>query len=653
MRYWLLLLILFSQVKVLGQETFEFRGPDNQKLKYMITSSSTVEVVSKNVDIGEGYKYMQVIIPQIVKYRGSQYTVTSIGGAFQECSTLRTVEIPNSVTKIGDYAFKGCTSIRSIKIPNAVTTIGKWAFERCTMLKSIEIPNSVTTIGDFAFEGCTTLNNVKISESVMSIGKGAFRYCSALVTIEGLRPDIRMDADVFTFSPVGMKKETSNINNHNNTQSTNPQITQILQNYVISRIKVWQKKREFETTAQYKARVTKENQQIKTQELLDEAIKDYTDKKKINVTLDSYDADIQLFKINSNYGQQYVKVPLQEAPAFKQYFSHATFKPSYIATNEGIILSALTVSVNGKQYYSEQPNYTEPTAVTLNIELPDINFAFDKAPVSEPPKQKNVIVDNSLDINIPSTTTNNNHTFAVIIGNEKYMHVAEVPFANNDARTFALYCQKTLGIPVQNIRKYENVTFGTMLSAISDIKSISMAYNGQLNVIFYYAGHGIPNESTKDAYILPVDANGIQTEACYPLSRLYKELSELGAQNVVVFMDACFSGAQRGEGMLISARGITLKAKQEIPQGNMIVFSAASDDQTAFPYKEKGHGLFTYFLLKKLQETKGECTLGELGEYVYQKVLQSSVVINRKSQTPTIVPAAGFEDTWKPIRLKQ
>lgn len=653
MRYWLLLLILFSQVKVLGQEKFEFRGPDNQKLKYMITSASTVEVVSKNVDIGDGYKYMQVIIPKLVMYRGSQYTVTSIGSAFQECSTLRTVEIPNTVTKIGDYAFKGCTSIRSIKIPNSVIIIGKWAFERCTMLKSIEIPNSVTSIGDFAFEGCTTLNNVKIPESVISIGKGAFRYCSTLVTIDGLRPDIRMDADVFTYSPVGMKKDTDNINNHNSTQSTNLQITQELHNYIISRIKVWQKKREFETTAQYKARVTKENQQKKMQELLDEAIKDYTDKKKINVTLDSYDADFQLFKINSNYGQQYIKVPLQEAPTFKQNFSHATFMPSYIATNEGIILNALTVSINGKQYHSEQPNYTENTAVTHNIELPDISFSFDKAPTSISPKQKSVIIDNSLDTNIPSSTSNNSHTFAVIIGNEKYLHVAEVPFANNDARTFALYCQKTLGIPVQNIRKYENVTFGTMLSAISDIKSISTAYNGQLNIIFYYAGHGIPNESTKDAYLLPVDANGIQTEACYPLSRLYKELGDLGAQNVVIFMDACFSGAQRGEGMLISARGIALKTKQEIPQGNLIVFSAASDDQTAFPYKEKGHGLFTYYLLKKLQETKGECTLGELSDYIYQKVLQSSVVINRKPQTPTIVPAAGFEENWKSIRLKQ
>ena len=82
--------------------------------------------------------------------------------------------------------------------------------------------------------------------------------------------------------------------------------------------------------------------------------------------------------------------------------------------------------------------------------------------------------------------------------------------------------------------------------------------------------------------------------------------------------------------MLASARGVALKAKGDVPQGNMVVFSAASGDETAYPYKEKGHGLFTYFLLKKLQESKGDCTLGELGEYIQTNVRQQSVVINRR-----------------------
>jgi hypothetical protein len=144
----------------------------------------------------------------------------------------------------------------------------------------------------------------------------------------------------------------------------------------------------------------------------------------------------------------------------------------------------------------------------------------------------------------------------------------------------------------------------------------------------------------------------MQTEVCYPVSRLYKELGDMGARSVVVFIDACFSGAQRGEGMLASARGVALKAKASAPQGNMVVFSAATGDETAFPFKEKGHGMFTYFLLKKLQESKGDCTLGELGDYIQTNVRQQSVVVNRKNQTPTVVPSGTMIEKWKNLKLR-
>lgn len=184
---------------------------------------------------------------------------------------------------------------------------------------------------------------------------------------------------------------------------------------------------------------------------------------------------------------------------------------------------------------------------------------------------------------------------------------------------------------------YRDATFGTMLSALDDIKSIASAFEGDLNVIFYYAGHGVPSESDKAAYLLPVDASGQNTEVCLSTKRLYDTLDGLHAKRVLVFMDACFSGAQRGDGMLASARGVALKVKQDAPKGNMVVFSAATGDETAYPYKEKGHGLFTYYLLKKLQDTKGDVTLGELSEYVNKEVRRQSVVINHKSQSPTVV----------------
>ena len=117
-------------------------------------------------------------------------------------------------------------------------------------------------------------------------------------------------------------------------------------------------------------------------------------------------------------------------------------------------------------------------------------------------------------------------------------------------------------------------------------------------------------------------------------------------------MDACFSGAQRGDGMLVEARGVASKAKASAPKGNMVVFSAANGDETAYPYKEKGHGMFTYFLLKKLNETKGNVTLGELGDYITTQVKQQSVVVNRKSQTPTVVPSNTMGDDWRNWKLK-
>lgn len=151
---------------------------------------------------------------------------------------------------------------------------------------------------------------------------------------------------------------------------------------------------------------------------------------------------------------------------------------------------------------------------------------------------------------------------------------------------------------------------------------------------------------------MPVDADGTQTEGCYSLNKLYGELGALSAQSVVVFLDACFSGSKREQGMLASARGVALKPKKEAPRGNMVVFSAATDDETAFPYEQKGHGLFTYYLLKKLQESKGDVSLGELSTYITENVKRQSVVINRKVQTPTATPSSSLIDGWTKMRLK-
>ena len=108
-------------------------------------------------------------------------SVTSIGdGAFLNCCSLTSIVLPDSVTSIGDSAFEGCTSLTSLVIPDSVTSIGDKAFYRCSSLTSFVIPNGVTRIGTWTFLGCSSLKEVAIPDSVSSIGEWAFSDCSSL-----------------------------------------------------------------------------------------------------------------------------------------------------------------------------------------------------------------------------------------------------------------------------------------------------------------------------------------------------------------------------------------------------------------------------------------------------------------------------------------
>ena len=275
-----------------------------------------------------------------------------------------------------------------------------------------------------------------------------------------------------------------------------------------------------------------------------------------------------------------------------------------------------------------------------------------KAEVPATPAANKETAKADVDVNLPITNTSNENTFAVIIANEHYQDVAAVPYAGNDGTIFAEYCKQSLGLPATNIHLVKDATLNNMKREINWLKQVSDAYKGTAKIIVYYAGHGIPDEATKDAYLLPVDGFGTDITTGYSLQALYTTLGELQAKSIMVFLDACFSGSMRDGRMMASALGIAIKAKNSTPKGNMVVFSAASGDETAYPYKEKQHGLFTYYILKKLQSSKGNITLGDLQSYVRDEVAKRSIVVNGKSQTPTIAPSANIGEDWKSWTLR-
>ena len=110
--------------------------------------------------------------------------LSSIGDwAFASCSGLTSVDLPSSITKMGEYVFYNCKNLSSVKLPSEITAISQGAFAECISLKNIELPAGITSIGNNAFIGCSNLQNINLPSGITTIGSGAFWDCSNLTNV--------------------------------------------------------------------------------------------------------------------------------------------------------------------------------------------------------------------------------------------------------------------------------------------------------------------------------------------------------------------------------------------------------------------------------------------------------------------------------------
>jgi len=313
-----------------------------------------------------------------------------------------------------------------------------------------------------------------------------------------------------------------------------------------------------------------------------------------------------------------------------------------------------TIAANEK---NNRFGFTEQKTYPINKVLYEEGFIRTVASRPSEIKGQPVIVDVpefmvDVDYDIPSAGSRQDNAFAVIIANENYQRADKVPFALNDGRVFKEYCTKTLGIPAANIRLLENATFGIMRSEIRWLKNITEAKKGEARVFLYYAGHGIPDPSNRTAFLLPTDGTPSDFESAIGLSALYNDLTEHPSEGVFVFLDACFSGNKRDGGMIDNARKAAIIPNTIVPNGKLLVISAASSDEPAYSLDEKQHGLFTYYLLKKIRETSGDISIGELSDFVIQQVKVESLRKKSNRQTPQVIPGREVIETWKDLKLK-
>ncbi|MCH1574685.1 MAG: caspase family protein [Flavobacteriales bacterium] len=264
-----------------------------------------------------------------------------------------------------------------------------------------------------------------------------------------------------------------------------------------------------------------------------------------------------------------------------------------------------------------------------------------------------VFFGSDVDRNIPTVKKVQDQRFALIIGNEKYATsnpglnpTQNVPFAEADAHIMQQYLQKLWGIPEENIILEINATKVTMERALAQLSNFAEALEGEAELIFYYSGHGLPSEATKEPFLIPVDVDGDAPELGLSLEQVYAELGETPTKRTTVFLDACFSGGARNESLIAGMKGLARVPEEVEAGGNAVVFASSSGNQSSGVFEDQEHGYFTYFLLKYMQESKGKLNYGDMFDGVRKEVkLQSNR--DGRDQEPSVRVAPTIIDEWR------
>jgi hypothetical protein len=251
------------------------------------------------------------------------------------------------------------------------------------------------------------------------------------------------------------------------------------------------------------------------------------------------------------------------------------------------------------------------------------------------------------DVDRPPTAkvTMRKNAHAIVIGIEHYQQLLpKADFASHDAEIMGQYLTKTLGYPEENIV----VLLNDRATKTYIEKYVEGWLPGRVesgdSVFIYYSGHGAPNPKTGKGYLVPYDGDPAFVEQTgYPLDRLYERLAALPVKEVVVMLDSCFSGAGGRSVIAEGMRPMILSVENPVlAKGKVVVLTASSGTQASSTYKQKGHGLLTYFFLKGLQgeadgNQDGRIDLSEAFDYLKPQVERTARREFNNQQTPQLL----------------
>jgi hypothetical protein len=302
-----------------------------------------------------------------------------------------------------------------------------------------------------------------------------------------------------------------------------------------------------------------------------------------------------------------ILVPIFEAREEAKRREKEIAKAKEIETDKAREMKEIIREVVAETAKTQKQTIKSP-AIQANIEKPDIAAS------------ERILSDNDI---------------AVIIGIEGYSNLPKSDYSYNDARLVKEYA-KALGFRERNIELItDEKATKTTIEKTLEVWLRNKAKPNSL-IFIYYSGHGSPDPTTGESYIVPHDGDpNYLAITGYPLKRLYEKLGSLHAKEVIVVLDACFSGAGGRSVLAKGARPLVMTTTAAVPYSNMAVVSAAQGSQISSSSPEKGLGIFTYYFLKALNE--GKKNVAEIYEYLKPLVEDDAKEINVQ-QSPSLNP---------------
>lgn len=380
-----------------------------------------------------------------------------------------------------------------------------------------------------------------------------------------------------------------------------------------------------------------------------------------------YDAETQSMRIvmhasNADFSKNLsISMPPKIAEPFYYKIKTVNAQPIFDFNNSNITLNSVKTVFKGKEFLAksstDQSFSPEKIEVVINekkvdfssnsvknIEFQNPNlvdkFELQTITFKDGLELKNINYDDDLPslISQYSPTSIDKKKWLITIGIENYSETDDIAFAERSAKLFKQVAKTTLGIQERNCvtlindRATSGQIKGKLELLLTEVKEGDTIY-------FYYNGHGIPDPSHNgEPYMLPSDMipDFVVNDKSFSLQNIYKKLTDSKASKIVAFIDSCFSGSTDGISTIKGVAASRLAPKQVFfDTSKMAVMTAGQKKQYSNMYKEKGHRLFSYFVMKSLLSGKRDINM--IFKEVSYKVSETSNQFGAlKKQEPTL-----------------